>query len=250
MVGALLLRGMLAGLIAGILCFGFLKFAGEPSVDRAIAVEDQLEKSKAASEPAEEMPEIFSRQTQAGIGLLTGVVVYSAAFGGLFALVFAFAYGRVGPLDARATAAMLAIAGLIAVYLVPNLKYPANPPAVGRPETIGERTALYFTIMVVSIAAMAGVIVLFHRTLGRLGGWNAALLSAALYFIIVVAAGWLLPAINEVPDQFPAVVLWQFRIASIGSQCLMWATIGLLFGYLAEREAGVRRTRWLNQAIT
>jgi hypothetical protein len=37
MVGALLLRGMLVGVFAGVLCFAFLKVAGEPSVDRAIA---------------------------------------------------------------------------------------------------------------------------------------------------------------------------------------------------------------------
>ena len=77
-----------------------------------------------------------------GIGLFTGVVVYSAAFGGLFALVFAFAYGRIGRPDPRVTAALLAVAGFVVVSLVPALKYPPNPPAVGNPETIGYRTAL------------------------------------------------------------------------------------------------------------
>jgi hypothetical protein len=40
-----------------------------------------------------------------------------------------------------------------------------------------------------------------------------------------------------VPDQFPAAVLWNFRIASIGAQLIMWATFGLLFGALTERAA-------------
>jgi len=44
-----------------------------------------------------------------------------------------------------------------------------------------------------------------------------------------------LPAINEVPDDFPAVLLWNFRIASIASQFVLWATIGIAFGLLAER---------------
>ena len=56
--------------------------------------------AKGMSMPADE-PELVSREVQASIGLLTGVVVYSTAFGGLFGLVFAFAYGRVGNLSPR-----------------------------------------------------------------------------------------------------------------------------------------------------
>ena len=55
--------------------------------------------------------------------------------------------------------------------------------------------------------------------------------------LLVLAVGLILPGVNEVPDAFPAVVLWQFRIASIGAQALMWATLGLGFGAVAERVA-------------
>ena len=48
----------------------------------------------------------------------------------------------------------LAASGFVAVYLVPYLKYPANPPAVGNPDTIGTRTGLYFVMIVLSIIAM------------------------------------------------------------------------------------------------
>ena len=163
MVGALLLRGMLVGVLAGLLCFGFLKIAGEPSVDRAIAFESQLEEAKAHAKahshgteaPKEEpYPELVSRGMQAGLGLFTGVVVYSAAFGGLFALAFAFFYGRIGDFGPRATAALLAAMGIVAVYIVPTLKYPASPPSVGDGETIGMRTALYFGVVAISLAAM------------------------------------------------------------------------------------------------
>jgi hypothetical protein len=99
MVRTLLVRGMLVGILAGLFSFGFLKIYGEPQVDRAIAFETQMDEAKAAAERAkgmnvEEEPKLVSRKVQAGIGLLTAVMVYSAAFGGLFALVFAFAYGR------------------------------------------------------------------------------------------------------------------------------------------------------------
>jgi hypothetical protein len=244
MVGALLTRGMLVGILAGILSFGFLKLVGEPPVDRAIAFETAMDeaKDKARADEAgakgmtmpKEEPELVSRSVQSGIGLFTGVTVYNTAFGGLFALAFAFAYRRMGDFDPRTTSALLAISGIVAVYIVPNLKYPANPPSVGDPETIGMRTALYFAMIAISLAAMIASWMLRHRLVPQFGCWNAGLMGAAAYLIVVVAVGLALPAVNEVPEAFPAVVLWQFRVASAGAQLVMWATIGLGFGVLAE----------------
>ena len=249
MAGTLLLRGMLVGIVAGIFCFGFLKIVGEPQVDRAIAFESQLDEAKAQAliakgvpAPKEEPePELVSRRVQAGIGLFTGVMVYNVAFGGLFALAFALVYGRMGDLGPRATATLLAAVGLVALYIVPNLKYPANPPSVGDPATIGTRTALYFSMIAISLAAMIVAGMLRLRLLARYGDWNATLIAGAAYLTIVIAVGLALPTVNEVPEQFPAVVLWQFRIASFGAQLIMWATVGLVFGALTERAAMSRR---------
>ena len=248
MVGRLLLRGMLVGLVAGLLCFAFLKVEGEPAVDRAIAFESQMDEAKAQADaaagrpaaPAE--PELVSRAVQAGLGLFTGVMVYGAAFGGLFALVFALLYGRAGAFGPRATAALLAAAGLVAIYVVPNLKYPANPPSVGDPDTIGLRTGLYFGMIALSLIATIAASVL-RRALARLGAWNAALAAGAFYLLATLAAAFVLPGIDEVPAAFPAVVLWQFRVASFGAQVILWGTIGLLFGVVAERalSADARR---------
>jgi predicted cobalt transporter CbtA len=231
---------MLAGLLAGLLVFGFGKVFGEPQVDRAIGFESALDAAKAKAEeakgiPVVEEPELVSRKVQAGLGLFTGVVVYSTAFGGLFALVFAVADRRVLDLSPRAVSALLAASGFIAVYVVPNLKYPANPPSVGEPDTIGQRTALYFIMLAFSVVAMVAAAVLRKRLAARRGGWNAALIAAGSYLVAVIVVARILPGINEVPDAFPAVVLWQFRIASFGMQLIMWATIGLMFGALTER---------------
>jgi len=261
MAGALLLRGMLIGIVSGLLCFSFLKIVGEPQVDRAIAFETQLDEAKAHGQaqarvakglPAaksESEPELVSRQVQAGIGLFTGVMIYNLAFGGLFALAFALAYGRMGNCGPRTTAAVLAAVGLVAVYIVPNLKYPANPPSIGDPATIGMRTALYFSMIAISLAAMIAAGMLRLRLISRYGAWNAFLVAAAAYLIAVVAAYLALPAINEVPGQFPAVVLWQFRIASMGAQLIMWATIGLVFGAVIERTA-MNRREWRVKPVT
>lgn len=232
MVGKLLLRGMLTGIAAGLLTVGFAKIAGEPQVNQAIAFE---EKAEAAKGQAAE-PELVSRKTQTGLGLLTGVVVYGAAFGGLFALTFAYAYGRVCKLGARALSAWLAAAAFIALVIVPNLKYPANPPSVGDPETIGYRTGLFFLMIAVSLAAMVLSLNLRRQAVARFGLWNASIIGGVVFVAIIAAVQLLLPTINEVPGDFPAALLWRFRVAAIGMQLIMWTTIGLLFGWLVERS--------------
>jgi hypothetical protein len=261
MVGKLLLRGMLVGLVAGILSFAFLKAFGEPQVDRAIAFETQLDEAKAQvaaeeakakglaapTEAADE--ELVSRPTQAGIGLFTGVMVYCAAFGGLFALAFAASYGRMGDLGTRGTSAMLAGLGIVAVYVVPNLKYPANPPSVGDPDTIGMRTGLYFAAIALSLAAMIAAAMLRNRLVPWQGRWNAALSAGAFYVVAMAVMAALLPAVNEVPEQFPAVTLWSFRMASLGAQVILWATLGLAFGALTHRVAVRQSSPRLDAAI-
>jgi predicted cobalt transporter CbtA len=247
-VGALLLRGMLVGVVAGVLSFGFLKIVGEPSVDRAIAFEADAAKAEApavaakgiTAPTAEPEPELVSRKVQAGIGLFTGVVIYGAALGGLFAIAFALTHGRIGDVSPRANSALLAAAGFVAVYVVPMLKYPANPPAVGAPETIGMRTTLYFSMIALSLAAIVAAGMLRARLHRRCGAWNATLLAGTVYIVAMILVGLALPAVNDVPEQFPAVVLWQFRMAAMGGQSILWATLGLGFGAAVERVATSR----------
>ena len=231
MVGKLLVRGMLAGIAAGLLTFSFAKLVGEPQVDQAISFE---EKADAAKGEAPE-PEIVSRHTQAGLGLLTGVVTFSAAAGGLFALTFAYAFGRVGKLGARPLSAWLALAAFITLVIVPNIKYPANPPSVGDPETIGMRTGLFFLMIAISIVTMVFSLKVRKYAIARLGQWNASIVAGVVFVAIIGVVQLNLPVINEVPAAFPAVLLWKFRVAAIGMQVILWTTIGLLFGALAER---------------
>ncbi|HEY1735404.1 MAG TPA: CbtA family protein [Methylovirgula sp.] len=253
MVSTLLVRGMLIGVFAGLLVFSFAKVFGEPQVDRAIAFETAMDEAKAKADLAKgihdpEEPELVSRAMQASWGLLTGVMTYVTAFGGLFALVFAFANGRIGALSPRATSALLALLGFISLYVVPNLKYPANPPSVGHPDTIGIRTGLYFSMMALSVIAMVGALALRKALLPKFGAWSAALLAAAVYLASVVVAAGLLPAINEVPDDFPAVALWHFRIDSLAMQAIMWTTFGLAFGAWMERDQTARHYKMSGKA--
>jgi hypothetical protein len=234
MVGKLLVRGMLAGIAAGLLTFGFAKIAGEPQVNQAISFE---EKADAAKDEAPE-PELVSRETQASYGLFTGVMVYGASIGGLFALVFAYAHGRAGRLSPRALSAWLALAAFVAICMVPNIKYPSNPPSVGDPETIGYRTGLFFLMIAISIAVSVFSLKVRAAFVPRLGAWNASIVALVLFVVVIGAIQLALPTIDEVPAAFPAVLLWKFRSVAIGMQAILWTTIGLVFGALAERLVG------------
>ncbi len=248
MVRDLLIRGMIAGLVAGLLCFGVGKIVGEPQVDSAIAFEESHPEQEApaahdhaapeAAAPAHEHgggEEFVSRATQSTTGLLTATAVYGAAMGGLFALAFAFLYGRVGELSPRLLALLLALAAFAAVYYVPSLKYPANPPAVGDGETIAYRTGLYFSMLLISLGATVFAVSLTRSLAEAYGGLNAILIGFGVFAAIIVIAQVALPDIDEVPGDFPANVLWKFRMASLGMQAILWGTLGLVFGVLAER---------------
>ncbi|WP_020186304.1 CbtA family protein [Methylopila sp. 73B] len=238
MMGNLLLRGMMVGVLAGLLAFAFAKTFGEPLVDRAIAFEEQMSAAAAHghAQPHEPGEAVVSRSVQAGVGLFTGLVVYSAAFGGLFTLVYAFAYGRLGDVGPRGTAALVALACFVALIAIPALKYPANPPAVGEAETIGFRTVCFFTLICVSVAATAAAVVLTRILAPKLGVWSATLAGGAALAVAIGTAFLVLPTINEVPENFPATLLWQFRVSSLAMQAVFWATLGLAFGALTERS--------------
>ncbi|MFI1962832.1 CbtA family protein [Streptomyces pathocidini] len=231
-VRTLLVRGMLAGVIAGVLAFGLAYLVGEPQVDAAIAFEEAQAHAQGAHEHGEE---VVSRAVQATAGLGTAVLVFGTAVGGIAALVFCFLLGRVGRFGPRATAVLVAGGAFLAVCLVPLLKYPVNPPAVGDPDTIGQRTALYFLLIALAVLLVAGAVLLGRRLAPRLGNWHATVAAGAAFVVVLALALALLPSFDEVPRDFPAVVLWRFRLASVGIQALLWASFGLVFGDFAER---------------
>ncbi len=65
-------------------------------------------------------------------------------------------------------------------------------------------------------------------------------LQGLAYVVFIGLVQYLLPPINEVPENYSAMVLWRFRTTSIGMHVLLWAVVGLVFGALAERGLGAR----------
>lgn len=247
MIVKLIVRGMLVGLLAGLFAAVFAYTAGEPRIDRAIALEEAAAAaspagahSHEAAQPAHSHDEDEAPVSRNGqrLGLFLALGLYGVAVGGLFALVYAAVRGRVGPRSEPVLAVTLAAAAFLAIVLVPFLKYPANPPAVGDPETINQRTVLYLTAVVVGILAVgAGTAV--YRYASRSEPWLRWLAGGASLLVPVAAAWILLPEIDEVPPGFPADLLWDFRIASLGTQAVFWFGVGALFAFAARRRSPV-----------
>src|SRR5436190_9438304 len=170
---------MLAGVLGGLVAFGIAKTVGEPQVDKAIAFEEYVGARADARAGAhaghQHDGELVSRSQQDVAGLGAGTLIYGAALGGIFGLVFAIAYGRLGTFTARGTAAVLGLLGFVAIYLVPSLKYPATPPAIGDPDTIGRRTNLYLAMILISVVAVVLALVLRKWLSYRIGEWNATI---------------------------------------------------------------------------
>ncbi|MEV6316517.1 CbtA family protein [Streptomyces sp. NPDC051776] len=235
-IRALLVRGMIAGVIAGVPAFALAYLIGEPSVDAAIAYEESHSHEHGGVE-------LVSRSVQSTAGLATGTLVFGIAVGGIAALAFCFALGRIGRFGPRATAALVAGGAFVTTCLVPFLKYPANPPASTDAETLDQRTALFFLMIALTVLLGVGAVILGRRLAPRLGNWNASITASAAFVGVVALAMVFLPVVDETPADFPATVLWEFRMAAFAIQALLWAGFGLLFGYLAERVLVPRKER-------
>jgi predicted cobalt transporter CbtA len=252
----LLVRGLLAGLVAGLLTFAVAYVAGEPSVDAAIAFEEagaadhSHDEATAHSHDNEEAGHSHgdggtevSRQNQSTWGLLTATLATGLALGGLTALAAALAVGRLGRLRPSQSTGLVALLGFVSVALVPFLKYPSTPPAVGDGDTIGDRTVQYFVMLAVSVVAMVAAVLLARALLARLGTYTTVLVAGAAYLTVVVLTGALLPTVNEIGD-FPGDTLWYFRRGSLITLATLWGVIGIvLVGLVGRLDVQERATR-------
>jgi hypothetical protein len=254
---AFLVRGLLAGLLAGLAAFFVAHQVGEPHVEAAIALEEAGAAPSADSDGhshshADEGGVEVSRGNQRTWGLLTGSLAVGVALGGLVALVAAGTLGRLGRLLPGQSTAVISLIGFVSVALVPFLKYPATPPAVGSGDTIGDRTALYFGFLLVSVAAAVLATYAACRLRDRLGTYGGVVAGIAAYLVVVIVAGQVFATVNEVGD-FPADTLWFFRLSSVFTLATMWGVLGVvltgLVTRLYARESAVAERRALAASL-
>jgi hypothetical protein len=269
-VKSLVLRGVGAGALAGLIAFIFARIFAEPMIQAAIDYEGDRDDARnaiaaaagQAVDPAE--ADIFSRTVQANIGVGVGVILFGVAMGALFAVVYSLAWGRTGRQTPRQLSLLVALAGFVTLYLVPFVKYPANPPSIGHPDTIADRSGLYLVMVLGSVVAALVAVWAGQRLAERLGNWNATLVGIACFVVLVGVLMAALPSLGElrtnveqygnlatetpqplrnpagtiVLSGFDADLLYRFRLYSLGAQALLWAVLGLVFAPWAERVIG------------
>ncbi|MFE3224866.1 CbtA family protein [Nocardia sp. NPDC059228] len=266
-------RGVLLGALGGLLAFVFARILAEPIINRAIDYESgrddaQMALDKAAGKPMGDMgAELFTRSQQENIGLGFGVIVFGAALGALFAVVYFLALRRAGKIAPRNLALLVSGGMFLVLYAVPFLKYPANPPSVGHSETIKERTALFVGMIAISAVVLLAAIWLGRKLAARLGNWTATIAASAAFVVVMGGVMALLPSLGklsaneeygdfatETPQPlkdpsgtivypgFPADDLYHFRLYSFAAQLILWAVIGVGFAWLAPRLLGDRST--------
>lgn len=264
-------RGVLLGALGGLIAFIFARIMAEPIINRAIDYESgrddaQMALDKAAGKSMDDMgPEIFTRSQQQNLGLPFGMILFGAALGALFAVVYYLALRRVGKVTARNLALLVAGGMFLTLYVVPFLKYPANPPSIGHPDTIKERTGLYVLMIVLSVVFLLGAIWLGRKLAARLGNWTASIAASVSFVVAVGVVMLILPSLGhlsanksfgdfdtETPQPlkdasgaivypgFPADDLFHFRLYSFAAQLILWVVIGVGFAWLAPRLLGER----------
>jgi predicted cobalt transporter CbtA len=223
MLGTYLGRGVAAGLLAGLAAGLFAYFFGEPQVDRALA----LEQGGAFNQ-------VVDRPTQR-LGLIVAVALYGAAVGAVFGLAFASLRNRMAAGDDWTRSLRLSAALFAGLFFLPFLKYPADPPGTGDPSNIGVRTVVYLVTVAVCVAAIftAWSVANTLREQGTGKTARQAVVGAGLVIVLAAFFSAMPPATS--PKDFPGDVLWDFRVSAVGTQLVLWAGLGALFGALCER---------------
>jgi predicted cobalt transporter CbtA len=238
----IVLAALLIGVLAGLVGATYASFVTEPRVNDAIAIEDRrlaamTPEERAQAETVSDMATV-SRGDQRGPGLFAAYAVAGAAFG-LFLAVTALSLRTTfgGPFR-RVALAGLILAG--AMTVAPWLKYPPNPPAVGDPDTVGERERLYVLVIVLAALVLAGAAHLSARLRAR--AWPDDRRVAVVVAAAALAGGVIFAVMPPSPDAVtaPANLVWQFRLDSLAGNLLVWTTLTLGLGVLwaeANRRA-------------
>ena len=214
-----LLRGVGAGALAGLVPAVFNLLLTERVLDRAIAIEG------AGDGPV-------SRHTQKYFGGPAGQILFGISMGLLFALAYRFV-----PSTATAwrRAIGLALGMYLVVALIPQLRYPANPPGVGDPDTIETRTSAYLLMYALGLVVVPGAYAAL-RALARRGVAEplrqVGVVAAAL---AVIGLAYALAPDSADADTMPADIVWAFRIRALGGLLLLFTVLGVTYGLLTER---------------
>ena len=221
---------LVAGAFAGFIHGASNLILVEPYLDEAINIENQnLFASGEADDTLEFWVEYEGyRDWQKGGQILAGVILGSS-IGALFGIVFALSRNSLpGNNDVKKA---LVLAGImwLTIYFIPFLKYPANPPTVGDPDTVVLRGILYLSFIAISGFAAVG----FYK-LSKIFEGRKKIVSLIGYGVLVSIVFFVMP---DNPDEnlAPASLVEGFRIMSVLGVSTFWISIGIILGSLWSR---------------
>jgi predicted cobalt transporter CbtA len=256
--GRRLATGAIAGTVGGLASAVVLILVTEPRISQAIAIEEQLgagdqgqAHSHGAGVTVHDHGELVTRLQQQIGGVIT-VVVVAALFGMAFAAVYANNRHRLSGGSDAARSMMLAGLGFVAFALAPALAIPANPPAVGDDDTVNQRAVDYLAVIALTVLLILAVATVDKAMVARRSrGATRWITGFAVVVGGIIVLFLLMPRVTtEIPEQVPAALVWEFRLASLAQLAAMWAVMGLAHGALTERrlndgsagKAGLART--------
>jgi predicted cobalt transporter CbtA len=234
-LGDLLRRGVAAGAAAGVAISLFMWLLMEPVLRQALKVED----ARMAASGDMEMEEPLVSRTGQVLGGMATEIIFSVIFGAVFAVVFTKVRHRLPAKTDYGRSVLLATLGFTVFVLIPTLKIPGNPPAVGNAATITQRTLLWVLTILGALALVLGAFALERLLTAK--GMDAPLRRTVVAAASVVGLAVLLALVPDSPDTVPddmgATIVWNFRILSVLQLGLMWIGIGMLFGLMVTRKA-------------
>lgn len=216
-----LISGALAGLVHGTVNFAIV----EPYLDQAIGIENQnmFESGEAEDTPAFWVEYEGYRTWQKSGQILAGVIL-GTSIGALFGIVYALSRNSLpGSTDVK-KAILLAGIMWFTLYLIPFLKYPANPPTVGDGETVVLRAILYLSFIAISGFGAVG----FYQ-LSKKFKSNKKLVALIGYVAFISSIFFVMP---ENPDEItaPMSLVNEFRLMSVLGVSSFWVSVGLILG--------------------
>ena len=229
-VAITLLSGIMAGIILALLNLGIV----EPTMDKAIALEVQKQVSSGENVNMSEL--IYYRYWQKA-GAFAGGAIYGAGLASLFGVIFVFARSKLPGKNSKQKAIFLAGLMWVVLFLVVALKYQANPPAVGDPETIYYREILYVWYIMISGFAALCMAVIWIKT--RMN--SKKIIIPLMYATIMVTAFVVMPS-NPDKIEISMDLIQTFRILTAITIGVFWGILGIIFGSLWDKFLSSEQT--------
>jgi predicted cobalt transporter CbtA len=225
---------LLSGAIAGTILGAINQALVEPYIDRAISIETQnVIKEGELIDPVElQNYRLWQKGGEIAAGTILGM-----SFGALFGVVFMYSRSLLLSQSNSNIRKALVLACIMwfVLFLIPALKYPANPPAVGDPETIYYREGLYIGLLAISGFSALGLALLYRKLSSRTpNNKNRIIIVPLIYAAIIVGAILILPP-NPDKISAPMDLVQGFRIASAFTMSIFWGLLGLILGALWDR---------------